>query len=33
MFRSIKEHMFVWKQAAEFITLVKLLIPEDLFVL
>lgn len=33
MFRTIEKHMFLWKQATEFITSLKLLIPEDLFVL
>lgn len=33
MLRTIEKHMFLWKQAVEFITSVKLLIPEDLFVL
>lgn len=30
MFRTIEKHMFLSKQAIEFITLVKLLILEDL---
>lgn len=33
MFRPIEEHMFLGKQAIECITLVNLLIPEDVFIL